>query len=235
MINYWSFSSSVHFSCSAAFHCVILGEFASELRWSTHPNLDTSSTFLFVGLLSDKSSHPDYQTHCRAAGLATPGFCRNNGCERSENRWIVWKDKIKWFALHLYPCINVIAGFIFSFYQYRNHMLRQILHSGRLKLVFAVSASPLSLALLARSPAASTLFLFTCSVWCACCRSLASLQQALWVSACVLLMQVCVSVYAAAWLTAVAATPVWSERCLLMSLWAIQVEKSAQSALWRRN
>lgn len=62
-------------------------------------------------------------------------------------------------------------------------IIGQMLHNGRLKQVF-VSAS-------ARSPAASTLFLFTCAAWCARCHSLASLQR---VSARVPLMQVFVSV-----------------------------------------
>lgn len=78
-----------------------------------------------------------------------------------------------------------------------------------------------------------SVFLFTCSVWRACCHGLAPLQRALWVlrrRACALLMQVRVSVYAADWLTAVA---VWPERCLLISLWAFQVEKSVKATLRR--
>lgn len=52
-------------------------DLASELQCPVHTNLDTSSTFFIIGLWEDASVHPKYQTHCRAAGLSTPGFLRN--------------------------------------------------------------------------------------------------------------------------------------------------------------
>lgn len=37
-------------------------EFASELRWPEHLNLDTSSSFFLVGLFEDVSLDPSYET-----------------------------------------------------------------------------------------------------------------------------------------------------------------------------
>lgn len=48
-------------------------EIASELQWSAHPNLGTSSTFFFFGLFEDAGSHPNYKMCCQADGLSTPG------------------------------------------------------------------------------------------------------------------------------------------------------------------
>lgn len=49
---------------------------ASELRWPAYTNLDTPTTFFFVGLFEDESSHPKYEICCQATGLSTPGFLR---------------------------------------------------------------------------------------------------------------------------------------------------------------
>lgn len=52
-------------------HCVIFGHFEEETATSVvtltsssqaHPNLDTSLIFLFVGLIEDTNSHPNYKT-----------------------------------------------------------------------------------------------------------------------------------------------------------------------------
>lgn len=49
---------------------------ASELRRPVHTNPDTLSTFVFVGLVKDTSSHLNYETHCQAVGLSASGFLK---------------------------------------------------------------------------------------------------------------------------------------------------------------
>lgn len=40
--------------------------------WPTHPNPDTSGTFIFVELFEDASVYPKYETCCLATALFTP-------------------------------------------------------------------------------------------------------------------------------------------------------------------
>lgn len=126
-------------------------------RHTTSPY--TSSTFFFfVGLLSDDSS----QTSGRWIGHT--GLLRNNDCIRSESR------------------INAFVGIILNFSQCRYLKLRQIFHSGGLKLAFVVDASALSPGLLARGHQLHPLcFSLRAPSDVRAAAALAPLQRALWV------------------------------------------------------
>lgn len=53
-----------------------------EIQWPTHPNVDTLSSFFFVGLFEHVNNHPNYEARCQVAGLSTPQFLRNMAANR---------------------------------------------------------------------------------------------------------------------------------------------------------